>query len=163
MSKQLSKPKGILFSALFLALAAAIAFFLYTRNRPEETSDYDADIIGQWQINSVTGVGDIPEEYSKPEHVVKLEVSDNHTGYMSYGDRKMLFTWKFGERYEDGSLAYVFEFSGMRQVGAILASVDSTEFPESQNLLCVNLQGQTMLYFEKQEKAAGNTNRGDAV
>lgn len=57
----------------------------------------------------------------------------------------------------------MFEFSGMRQVGAILASVDSTEFPESQNLLCVNLQGQTMLYFEKQEKAAGNTNRGDAV
>lgn len=93
MSKRLSKPKTVLFSVLFLALAAAIVFFLYTRKQTETTDAYDSDIIGQWLINSVTGVGDIPEEYSKPEHVVKLKVSDNHTGYMSYGDRKMSFTW----------------------------------------------------------------------
>lgn len=33
MSKRLSKPKVILFSVLFLALSAAIVFFLYTRNQ----------------------------------------------------------------------------------------------------------------------------------
>ncbi len=163
MSKQLSKPKGILFSALFLALVAAIAFFLYTRKQTVTTDAYDSNIIGQWLIHSVTGVGDIPDEYSKPEHVAKLEVSSNYTGYMSYGDRKMPFTWKFGERYKDGSLAYVFKFDKSKQVGAIIASADSTEFPEFQNLLCVNIEGKTMLYFEKQEKAGGNTNRGDVV
>lgn len=163
MSKQLSKPKTVLFSALLLALAAAIAFFLYTRKQTETTDVYDSDIIGQGLIHSVTGVGDIPEEYSKSEHVAKLEVSSNHTGYMSYGDRKIPFTWKFGERYKDGSLVYVFKFDKSKQVGAIIANADSTEFPGLKNLLCVNIEGKTMLYFEKQEKAADDTNRGDVI
>lgn len=163
MSKQLSKPKAILFSVLFLALAAAIAFFLYTRNQTVGTSDYDSDIIGQWQINSVSGVGAVPDEYLNPEHIAKLEVDGNHTGCISYGDKQLSFSWKFGEQYEDGSLAYVFEFDNSKQVGAIIASADSTDFPEFRNLLCVNIEGKTMLYFAKQEKAVGNTNKGDTV
>lgn len=64
MLKQMPTWKKAVFGILVIALVFAI--FLFGKAKAEDnnnSSPYDANIVGDWQISSIVGSGDVPEQY----------------------------------------------------------------------------------------------------
>lgn len=98
MLKQMPTWKKAVFGILVIALVFAI--FLFGKAKAEDnnnSSPYDANIVGDWQISSIVGSGDVPEQYLDMSYLAQVTVKDDHTGVMQYGPQQVPFHWKYSE------------------------------------------------------------------
>lgn len=148
MLKQMPTWKKAVFG--ILAIALVLAAFLFSKVKADgggASSPYDANIVGYWQIDSIVGNGDIPEQYLDTEHMAQVTVRSDHTGVMQYGPQQVAFHWKCGENYEDGSIGYTMNFDDGRLIGAILVGNDSEDYPDYRGMLGINIAEDTMMAF----------------
>ena len=150
MLRQMPTWKEVVFG--ILAIALVLAAFLFGKVKADggdDTSPYDANIVGYWQIDSIVGNGDIPEQYLDTEHMAQVTVKSDHTGVMQYGPQQVAFHWKCGENYEDGSIGYTMSLDDGRVIGAILVGDKSEEYPDYRGMLVINIADETMMAFER--------------
>ena len=73
MLKQMPTWKKAVFG--ILAIVLVLAAFLFSKVKADgggASSPYDANIVGYWQIDSIVGNGDIPEQYLDTEHMLMI-------------------------------------------------------------------------------------------
>lgn len=154
MLKQMPTWKKAVFG--ILAIALVLAAFLFSKVKADgggASSPYDANIVGYWQIDSIVGNGDIPEQYLDTEHMAQVTVKDDHTGVMQYGPQKVAFRWKYSENYEDGSIGYAMSFEDGRLIGAILVGEGSEDFPDYRGMLGINIVDDAMMAFVRMQNS----------
>lgn len=86
MLKQMPTWKKAVFG--MLAIALVLAAFLFSKVKADgggASSPYDANIVGDWQINSIVGNGDVLEQYLDTSYLAQVTVKGDHTGVMQYG------------------------------------------------------------------------------
>lgn len=150
MLRQMPTWKKAVFGILVIALVFAI--FLFGKAKAEDnnnSSPYDANIVGDWQINSIVGNGDVLEHYLDTSYLAQVTVKGDHTGVMQYGPQKVAFRWKHSENYDDGSIGYTMNFDDGRLIGAILVGEDSEDYPDYRGMLGINIADETMMAFER--------------
>lgn len=143
-----------------LAIALVLAAFFFGKVKAEETDDsspYDTGIVGEWQISSIVGNGDVTEQYLDTSHLAQVTVKDDHTGVMQYGPQKVAFCWKYSENYDDGSSGYTMNFDDSRIIGAILVGDNSEDFPDYRGMLGINIANDTMMAFERNMSSSTET------
>lgn len=158
MLKQMPTWKKAVFGILAIALMFAI--FLFGKAKAEgnnNSSSYDANIVGNWQIDSIVGSGEIPKQYLDTEHMAQFTVKSDHTGVMQYGPQRMPSRWKYSEKYEDGSIGYTMSFDDSRIIGAILVGDNSEDFPDYRGMLGINIANDTMMAFERNISSSTET------
>lgn len=154
MLKQMPTWKKAVFGILAIALVFAI--FLFSKATAEDNNDsspYDANIVGDWQISSIVGNGDVLEQYLDTSYLAQVTVKDDHTGVMQYGPQKVAFRWKYSENYEDGSIGYTMNFDDGRLIGAILVGKDSDDYPDYRGMLGINISDETMMAFVRMQNS----------
>ena len=154
MLKQMPTWKKAVFGILAIALVFAI--FLFSKATAEDNNDsspYDANIVGDWQISSIVGNGDVLEQYLDTSYLAQVTVKDDHTGVMQYGPQKVAFRWKYSENYEDGSIGYTMNFDDGRLIGAILVGNDSDDYPDYRRMLGINISDETMMAFVRMQNS----------
>lgn len=137
-----------------LAIALVLAAFLFSKVKADgggASSPYDANIVGDWQISSIVGSGDVPEQYLDTSYLAHVTVKNDHTGVMQYGPQQVAFHWKCGENYEDGSIGYTMSLDDGRVIGAILVGDKSEEYPDYRGMLGVNIKDDTMMAFVRMQ------------
>lgn len=152
MLKQMPTWKKAVFGILAIALVFAI--FLFSKTTAEDNNDsspYDANIVGDWQISSIVGNGDVLEQYLDTSYLARVTVKGDHTGVMQYGLQEVAFRWKYSENYEDGSIGYTMNFDDGRLIGAILVGKDSDDYPDYRGMLGVNIKDDTMMAFVRMQ------------
>ena len=150
MLKQMPTWKKAVFG--ILAIALVLAAFLFSKVKADgggASSPYDANIVGSWQITSIVGNGEVPEQYLDTSYLAQVTVKDDHTGVMQYGPQRVEFRWKYSENYDDGSIGYTMNFADGRLIGAILVGVDSDDYPDYRGMLGVSIGDDTMMAFER--------------
>lgn len=158
MLKQMPTWKKAVFGILAIALVFAI--FLFGKAKAEDnnnSSPYDANIVGDWQISSIVGNGDVLEQYLDTSYLAQVTVKDDHTGVMQYGPQKVAFRWKYSENYEDGSIGYAMSFEDGRLIGAILVGEGSEDFPDYRGMLGISIANDTMMAFERNISSSTET------
>lgn len=148
MLKQMPTWKKAVFG--MLAIALVLAAFLFSKVKADgggASSPYDANIVGDWQINSIVGNGDVLEQYLDTSYLAQVTVKGDHTGVMQYGLQEVAFRWKYSENYEDGSIGYTMNFDDGRLIGAILVGIDSEDYPDYRGMLGINIAEDTMMAF----------------
>ena len=154
MLKQMPTWKKAVFGILAIALVFAI--FLFSKATAEDNNDsspYDANIVGDWQISSIVVNGDVLEQYLDTSYLAQVTVKDDHTGVMQYGPQKVAFRWKYSENYEDGSIGYTMNFDDGRLIGAILVGKDSDDYPDYRGMLGINISDETMMAFVRMQNS----------
>ena len=64
MLRQVPTWKKAVFGVLTVALVIAVVLFTNMKaENIDRSSYYDGYILGDWQINSIVGSGDVPEQY----------------------------------------------------------------------------------------------------
>lgn len=148
MLKQMPTWKKAVFGILAIALVFAIFLFgKATAKDNNDSSPYDANIVGDWQISSIVGSGDVPEQYLDTSYLAQVTVKGDHTGVMQYGPQQVPFHWKYSENYEDGSIGYTMNFDDGRLIGAILVGDNSEDFPDYRGMLEINIVDDAMMAF----------------
>ena len=148
MLKQMPTWKKALFGTLIVALVlAALLFGKVKADGGDDSSPYDANIVGEWQISSIVGNGDVPEQYLDTSYLAQVTVKEDHTGVMQYGPQQVEFRWKYSENYDDGSIGYTMNFEDGRLIGAILVGQDSDDYPDYRGMLGINIADDTMMAF----------------
>lgn len=154
MLKQMPTWKKAVFGILAIALVFAI--FLFSKATAEDNNDsspYDANIVGDWQISSIVGNGDVLEQYLDTSYLARVTVKGDHTGVMQYGLHEVAFRWKYSENYEDGSIGYTMNFDDGRLIGAILVGKDSDDYPDYRGMLGINISDETMMAFVRMQNS----------
>ena len=154
MLKQMTTWKKAVFGILAIALVFAI--FLFSKATAEDNNDsspYDANIVGDWQISSIVGNGDVLEQYLDTSYLARVTVKGDHTGVMQYGLQEVAFRWKYSENYEDGSIGYTMNFDDGRLIGAILVGKDSDDYPDYRGMLGINISDETMMAFVRMQNS----------
>lgn len=154
MLKQMPTWKKAVFG--ILAIALVLAAFLFSKVKADgggASSPYDANIVGDWQISSIVGSGDVPEQYLDTSYLAQVTVKDDHTGVMQYGPQKVAFRWKYSENYEDGSIGYAMNFEDGRLIGAILVGEGSEDFPDYRGMLGINIVDDAMMAFVRMQNS----------
>ena len=154
MLKQMPTWKKAVFGILAIALVFAI--FLFGKATAEDNNDsspYDANIVGDWQISSIVGNEDVLEQYLDTSYLAQVTVKDDHTGVMQYGPQKVAFRWKYSENYEDGSIGYAMSFEDGRLIGAILVGDNSEDFPDYRGMLGINIVDDAMMAFVRMQNS----------
>lgn len=139
-----------------LAIALVFAIFLFGKAKVEDnnnSSPYDANIVGDWQISSIVGSGDVPEQYLDTSYLAQVTVKDDHTGVMQYGPQQVPFHWKYSESYDDGSIGYMMSFDDGRLIGAILVGDNSVDFPDYRGMLGINIVDDAMMAFVRMQNS----------
>lgn len=158
MLKQMPTWKKAVFG--LLAIALVLAAFLFSKVKADDggdSSSYDANIVGNWQIDSIVGSGEIPKQYLDTEHMAQFTVKSDHTGVMQYGPQRMPSRWKYSENYEDGSIGYTMNLNDGRLIGAILVGDNSEDFPDYRGMLGINIANDTMMAFERNMSSSTET------
>ena len=154
MLKQMPTWKKAVFGILAIALVFAI--FLFSKATAEDNNDsspYDANIVGDWQISSIVGNGDVLEQYLDTSYLARVTVKGDHTGVMQYGLQEVAFRWKYCENYEGGSIGYTMNFDDGRLIGAILVGKDSDDYPDYRGMLGINISDETMMAFVRMQNS----------
>ena len=154
MLKQMPTWKKAVFGILAIALVFAI--FLLGKATAEDNNDsspYDANIVGDWQISSIVGNGDVLEQYLDTSYLARVTVKGDHTGVMQYELQEVAFRWKYSENYEDGSIGYTMNFDDGRLIGAILVGKDSDDYPDYRGMLGINISDETMMAFVRMQNS----------
>ena len=154
MLKQMPTWKKAVFGILAIALVFAI--FLFSKATAEDNNDsspYDANFVGDWQISSIVGNGDVLEQYLDTSYLARVTVKGDHTGVMQYGLQEVAFRWKYSENYEDGSIGYTMNFDDGRLIGAILVGKDSDDYPDYRGMLGINISDETMMAFVRMQNS----------
>lgn len=152
--KQMPTWKKAVFGILAIALVFAIFLFgKATAKDNNDSSPYDANIVGDWQISSIVGNGDVLEQYLDTSYLAQVTVKDDHTGVMQYGPQKVAFRWKYSENYEDGSIGYAMNFEDGRLIGAILVGEGSEDFPDYRGMLGINIVDDAMMAFVRMQNS----------
>lgn len=141
--------KPVLWILILLLILAAFMLGKVSAEAQEKPSPYDSDIVGTWQIDTIVGDGEVPEQYLDPTHMAQVTVNTDHTGVMQYGPQQTAFQWEYREHYEDGSSAYTMKFEDGRLIGAILVGANSEEYKDFQGMLGINIADDTMMAFAR--------------
>lgn len=158
MLRQVATWKKAVFGVLTVALVIAVVLFTNMKaENIDRSSYYDVYILGDWQINSIVGSGDVPEQYFDTSYLAQVTVNEDHTGVMMYGSQQIAFSWKYSEDYDDGSVGYTMNFDDGRLIGAIIAGNNSEDFPDYRGMLCVNIDDDTMMAFERRKSSTAET------
>ena len=150
MLKQMPTWKKAVFGILAIALVFAI--FLFGKATAEDNNDsspYDANIVGDWQISSIVGNEDVLEQYLDTSYLAQVTVKDD----LQYGPQKVAFRWKYSENYEDGSIGYAMSFEDGRLIGAILVGEGSEDFPDYRGMLGINIVDDAMMAFVRMQNS----------
>lgn len=150
MLKTIQPWKKIVFFVLFAAVVIAVILFVGS----QDTSKYDEQVIGNWQLVATTSLADDPIDYSDPSYTADIVLNRNHSGHINYGDDHYNFDWSFSQKMDDGSYGYILKYTDGRVIGAILISNASTEFPSYRGMLGVNVADDTMLIFTRSDSDA---------
>ena len=154
MLKQMPTWKKAVFGILAIALVFAIFLFgKATAKDNNDSSPYDANIVGDWQISSIVGNGDVLEQYLDTSYLAQVTVKDDHTGVMQYGPQQVPFHWKYSESYDDGSIGYMMSFDDGRLIGAILVGDNSVDFPDYRGMLGINIVDDAMMAFVRMQNS----------
>lgn len=154
MLKQMPTWKKAVFGILAIALMFAILLFGKVKAEGNNNSSpYDANIVGNWQISSIVGSGDVPEQYLDTSYLAQVTVKDDHTGVMQYGHQQVPFHWKYSESYDDGSIGYMMSFDDGRLIGAILVGDNSEDFPDYRGMLGINIVDDAMMAFVRMQNS----------
>lgn len=154
MLKQMPTWKKAVFGILAIALVFAIFLFgKATAKDNNDSSPYDANIVGDWQISSIVGNGDVLEQYLDTSYLAQVTVKDDHTGVMQYGPQQVPFHWKYSESYDDGSIGYMMSFDDGHLIGAILVGDNSEDFPDYRGMLGINIVDDAMMAFVRMQNS----------
>ena len=154
MLKQMPTWKRAVFG--ILAIALVLAAFLFSKVKADgggTSSPYDANIVGDWQISSIVGSGDVPEQYLDTSYLAQVTVKDDHTGVMQYGPQQVPFHWKYSESYDDGSIGYMMSFDDGHLIGAILVGDNSEDFHDYRGMLGINIVDDAMMAFVRMQNS----------
>lgn len=147
MLKTIPTWKRIVFAILFAAVVIAVILFVGSQN----TSKYDEQVIGNWQLVATTSLVDDPIDYSDPSYIADIVLNGDYFGHINYGDEFYDFNWSFSQKMDDGSYGYILKYTDGQIISAILISDTSTEFPSYRGMLGVNVADNTMLIFTRNE------------
>lgn len=154
MLKQMPTWKKAVFGILAIALMFAILLFGKVKAEGNNNSSpYDANIVGDWQISSIVGSGDVPEQYLDTSYLAQATVKDDHTGVMQYGPQQVPFHWKYSESYDDGSIGYIMSFDDGHLIAAILVGDNSEDFPDYRGMLGINIVDDAMMAFVRMQNS----------
>ena len=85
MLRQVPTWKKAVFGVLTVALVIAVVLFTNMKaENIDRSSYYDGYILGDWQINSIVGSGDVPEQYRLARTIDDIVANDG--GYEREGD-----------------------------------------------------------------------------
>lgn len=147
MLKAIPTWKKIVFAVLFTAVVIAVIIFVGSRN----TSKYDEQMAGNWQLVATTSLVDNPIDYSDPSYTADIVLNSDYSGHINNGNERRDFTWSFSQKMDDGSYGYILKYADGQIIGAILISDTSTEFLSFRGMLGVNVADDTMLIFTREE------------
>ena len=76
MLRQVPTWKKAVFGVLTVALVIAVVLFANMKaENIDRSSYYDVYILGDWQINSIVGSGDVPEQYFDTSYLAQVTVN----------------------------------------------------------------------------------------
>lgn len=76
MLRQVLTWKKVVFGVLTVALVIAVVLFTNMKaENIDRSSYYDVYILGDWQINSIVGSGDVPEQYFDTSYLAQVTVN----------------------------------------------------------------------------------------
>ena len=76
MLRQVPTWKKAVFGVLTVALVIAVVLFTNMKaENIDRSSYYDVYILGDWQINSIVGSGDVPEQYFDTSYLAQVTVN----------------------------------------------------------------------------------------
>ena len=150
MLKAIPTWKKIVFAVLFTAVVIAVIIFVGSRN----TSKYDEQMAGNWQLVATTSLVDNPIDYSDPSYTADIVLNSDYSGHINNGNERRDFTWSFSQKMDDGSYGYILKYADGQIIGAILISDTSAEFLSFRGMLGVNVADDTMLIFARDASGA---------